>query len=257
MTIESTLRARRDAGHKLLVPYVTGGLGRDWVDVVRAVAAAGADAIEIGIPFSDPLMDGPVVQEATRQALELGATPVGVVGALGAVDAGVPLAVMTAYNIVFRAGHERFARTLTANGVRGAILPDLPVDEAEEWRSACTQHGVATVFLAAPGTDAGRLKLVAEASTGFVYCVSTYGVTGERTALSEEARHLVGSLRRLTDRPLLVGVGIGTPEQAASACQFADGVIVGTALVRKLLEDGPEACLRLAVEFRSAIPHDV
>ena len=112
MTIESTLRAHRDAGRKLLVPYVTGGLGPDWVEVVRAVAAAGADAIEIGIPFSDPLMDGPVIQEATRRALAEGATPVGVVSALADVDAGVPLAVMTAYNIVFRAGHERFANTL-------------------------------------------------------------------------------------------------------------------------------------------------
>ena len=119
MTIESTLRARRDAGRKLLVPYVTGGLGADWVDVVRAVAEAGADAIEVGIPFSDPPMDGPVVQEATRRALEQGATPAGIVSALAAVDAGVPLAVMTAYNIVFRAGHERFAHTLVANGVSG------------------------------------------------------------------------------------------------------------------------------------------
>ena len=117
MTIEAALRARRDAGHKLLVPYVTGGLGRDWVDVVRAVAAAGADAIEVGIPFSDPLMDGPVIQEATRLALEQGATPVSIVGALGAVDAGVPLAVMTASNIAFRAGHERFARSLVASWI--------------------------------------------------------------------------------------------------------------------------------------------
>src|SRR5437762_7714074 len=139
------LRARRDAGHKLLVPYVTGGLGRDWVDVVRAVAAAGADAIEIGIPFSDPLMDGPVVQEATRQALELGATPVGVVGALGAVDAGVPLAVMTAYNIVFHAAHERFARTPTANGVTGAIVPDLPLDELGDCGPTAAPAGVETI----------------------------------------------------------------------------------------------------------------
>src|SRR3954463_16482298 len=114
--LESHLRARRDAGRKLLVPYVTGGLGRPWLDVVRAMAAAGADAIEIGIPFSDPVMDGPTIQEASEVALRRGTTPASVLGELRVLDAGVPLAVMTYYNLVFRAGHERFASELAASG---------------------------------------------------------------------------------------------------------------------------------------------
>src|SRR5436190_3699510 len=122
--LERALRAARDRGRKLLVAYVTGGFGDDWTEVLRAVAAAGADAIEVGIPFSDPVMDGPTIQEASKQALDRGTTPASVVSALGEVDAGVPLAVMTYYNIVFRGGHRRFARSLVDHGVAGAIVPD-------------------------------------------------------------------------------------------------------------------------------------
>jgi tryptophan synthase alpha chain len=254
VTIESTLRARRDAGRKLLVPYVTGGLGPDWVDVVRAVAAAGADAIEIGIPFSDPPMDGPVVQEATRQALEQGATPVGVVGALAAVDAGVPLAVMTAYNIAFRAGHERFARTLASNGVSGAILPDLPVDELGDWAPTAARAGVETILLAAPTTPDDRLALICERSRGWVYGVGVLGVTGERDSLASTASVIAKRLKALTDKPVLVGIGVSTPEQAVEACEDADGVIVGSALVRRLLEGaGPEGAAAFVGELRAAL----
>ncbi|MDQ4069757.1 MAG: tryptophan synthase subunit alpha, partial [Actinomycetota bacterium] len=131
-TIERALRARRDAGRKLLVPYVTGGLGDDWVRVVEAVAAAGADAVEVGIPFSDPVMDGPVIQEASQQALAAGASPASILAGLGRADVDVPLVVMTYYNIVFRAGHHRFARSLAEQGVSGAIVPDLPLVELDE-----------------------------------------------------------------------------------------------------------------------------
>jgi len=254
VTIEAALRARRDAGHKLLVPYVTGGLGRDWVDVVRAVAAAGADAIEIGIPFSDPLMDGSVVQEATRRALEQGATPVSVVGALGSVDAGVPLTVMTAYNIVFRAGHERFARTLVANGVTGAILPDLPVDELGEWAPVAARAGVETILLAAPTTPDDRLARICEHSHGWVYGVGVLGVTGERDSLASSAQVIAKRLKAITDKPVLIGVGVSTPAQAAEACEEADGVIVGSALVRRLLEGaGPEGAAAFVAELRAGL----
>src|SRR5436305_3878733 len=150
MGVEATLLAGRDRGRKLLVPYVTGGLGSDWTEVLEAVAAAGADAIEVGIPFSDPVMDGPVIQAASARALADGATPAGVVAALGRADVGVPLVVMTYYNLVFRAGLRRFARSLVVAGVAGAILPDLPLEELGDWSRAADDAGVATILLAAP-----------------------------------------------------------------------------------------------------------
>jgi tryptophan synthase alpha chain len=124
--VEASLRASRDRGRKLLIPYVTGGLGPDWVDVLRAMVAAGADAVEVGIPFSDPVMDGPVIQQASQRALDTGATPVNVLEGIRRLDAGIPVAVMTYYNPVFRAGDERFARSLADAGVAAAIVPDLP-----------------------------------------------------------------------------------------------------------------------------------
>ena len=152
MTLEAHLRARREAGAKLLVPYVTGGLGSAWLDVVRAVADAGADAIEIGIPFSDPVMDGRVIQEASRRALEIGATPAGIIADVAKVDVGIPLAVMTYYNPVAHLGLERFAASLRDSGIAGAIVPDLPLHELGEWAEAADACGVETVLLAAPTT---------------------------------------------------------------------------------------------------------
>ena len=256
--IEATLRAKRDAGHKLLVPYVTGGLGADWIEVVRAIAAAGADAIEIGIPFSDPLMDGPVIQEATHRALEQGATPMAVIGALRAVDAGVPLAVMTSYNIAFRAGHERFARSLVANGVSGAILPDLPVDELGEWAPAAASSGVETILLAAPTTPDDRLALICERSQGWVYGVGVLGVTGERDSLASSASVIAKRLKAHTDKPVLIGIGVSTAEQAIEACATADGVIVGSALVRRLLEGaGPDGAAAFVAELRAGLDRGI
>src|SRR5947207_9179078 len=167
--LEDRLRARRDAGRKLLVPYVTGGLGKQWLDVLRAMAAAGADAIEVGIPFSDPVMDGPTIQEASQRALEDGATPASIISGLRTVDVDVPLVVMTYYNIAFRAGHERFAHSLADAGVAGIILPDVPLEELDPWQSVASGAGIATTLLAAPITPDDRLAHVCERSQGFVY----------------------------------------------------------------------------------------
>jgi tryptophan synthase alpha chain len=251
--LEECLRFRRDAGRKLLVPYVTGGLGSGWLDVVRAIADAGADAIEVGIPFSDPVMDGGVIQEASRLALEAGATPGGVLGTIKEAGLGVPVAVMTYVNPVYRRGLDAFLEDAVAAGVSGAIVPDLPVDEAAEWLAAAERAGVDAVMLAAPGSSAARLRSIASASHGFVYCVAAYGVTGVRDELASTARDLVAGVRPLTDVPLLVGVGIGTPEQAEAACAFADGVIVGSALVRHLVEGDRESAVSAAKAFRAAI----
>ena len=139
-------------------------------------------------------------------------------------------------------------------GISAAIVPDLPVDEADEWIASCAAAAIEPVFLVAPGETEARRRLTAERGGGFVYCVATYGVTGERGALAPTAEGVVASMRPLTDRPLLLGVGIGSPELAAQACGFADGVIVGSAIVRRLVEGDPSGALRLAEEFRAAIP---
>jgi tryptophan synthase alpha chain len=252
--LEAALRARREGGGRSFVPYVTGGLPGVDAGLLEALRDAGADAIEVGIPFSDPVMDGPVIQEASRRALEDGATPSSVLGIVEEAGLGVPVAVMTYANPIWHAGLEAFLQACVDAGVCGAIVPDLPVDEAREWTSACAEASVAPVFLAAPGSSEQRLRAIGEASRGFVYCVATYGVTGERERLAPTAAELVARLRPLTDRPLLVGVGIAEPSQAAQACAFADGVVVGSALVRPLLERDWAATLRLAGAFREAVP---
>jgi len=278
--LESHLRAQRDAGRKLLVPYVTGGLGSAWLDVVRAVADAGADAIEIGIPFSDPVMDGRIIQEASRRAIEIGATPAGIINDLAKVDVGVPLVVMTYYNPVQHYGHARFAASLVASGIDGAIIPDLPLDElvgssgargavltgdtpeppggadgAEPpWADAADEANVETVLLAALTTPEKRLAAICARSRGFVYGVSLLGVTGERAKLSEGALEMGRRLKAATDKPVLLGVGLSTPEHAVEAASVADGVIVGSALVRRLLEGGgPELAGSLMAEFRQSL----
>src|SRR5689334_12896748 len=187
MNLETHLRKRRGEHRKLLVPYVTGGLGREWCDVVRAVVAAGADAVEVGIPFSDPIMDGRTIQEASQRALDLGATPIGVIDAMAEIDVEVPLVVMTYYNLMARLGHERAAQSLRSSGVDGAIVPDLPLDELDGWGDAAEAAGVETVLLAAPTTPDDRLAEICDRSRGFVYGVSLMGVTGERDRLAVHA----------------------------------------------------------------------
>jgi len=252
--VEAALRARRDAGHKLLVPYVTGGLGDDWVAVVEAVAAAGADAVEIGIPFSDPVMDGPVIQEASQRALAAGATPGSILADLGRIDAGVPLVVMTYYNVVFRAGHRRFARSLADRGVSGAIVPDLPLVELDGWGEAADDAGVETILLAAPSTPDDTLAAICARTRGWVYGVAQMGVTGERSSLASSAGVLGRRLKAATDKPVLLGVGVSTPDQAAEAAACSDGVIVGSALVRRLLEGaGPEGAAAFVHELQKGL----
>jgi tryptophan synthase alpha chain len=199
-------------------------------------------------------MDGGVIQEASRLALEAGATLDGVLGMIKEAGVETPVAVMTYANPVYRRGLQTFLEDATAAGIRGAIVPDLPVDEAADWLALAERAGVDAVLLAAPGSSPERLRAIARSSRGFVYCVATYGVTGERDRLAATAEELVEAIRPLTDVPLLVGVGIGAPAQAAEACGFADGVIVGSAIVRHLVEGDRSGALVAAGDFRAAIP---
>ncbi len=252
--LEKVLRTARDAGRKLLVPYVTGGFP-GWERAVEAVADAGADAIEVGIPFSDPVMDGPTIQAASEQALAAGATPMAIVDELGRLDVGgVPLVVMTYYNTVHRVGHERFARSLAAAGVSGAIVPDLPLEEVDGWAAAADDAGIATVLLAAPTGSDQRLRRICERTRGWVYGIGLLGVTGERSELQRSALDIAARLKAITDKPVLVGIGVSNPGQAAEVAQVADGVIVGSALVRRLLDGGgAEAAAAFVAELRAGL----
>ena len=251
--LEAALRARRDAGGRAFVPYVTGGYPGVDAALLREIQEAGADAVEVGIPFSDPVMDGGVIQEASRAALEAGARPAEILATIAEAALDVPVAVMTYVNPVYRRGFEAFLTEAELAGIAGIIVPDLPVDEAVDWTLACTDHGIASVQLAAPGTSDDRLAWIAKASTGFLYCVATYGVTGVRDELTGTARQLIERLRPITDLPLVVGVGVGTPAQAAEVGAFADGAVVGTALMAKLLEADRAGMLGLAAQFRAAL----
>jgi tryptophan synthase alpha chain len=250
--LETALRAQRAAGRKLLVPYITGGLP-GWQDAVRAIAAAGADAIEIGLPFSDPVMDGPVIQQASQMALEAGATPVSILDEARSLDAGVPLAVMTYYNTVHHAGHERFAHQLLAAGIVAALVPDLPLEESAPWCTAADEAGIETVMFAAPTAPDARLPLIAARSRGFLYSVGLLGVTGERDQLASTAASLARRLKAITDVPVLIGVGVSNATQARQAVEVADGVVMGASVIRRMLDGGADAVGDYVAEVREAI----
>jgi len=252
--LEKDLRARRDGGRKLLIPYLMGGMTDDWPQTLAAVVAAGADAVEVGIPFSDPIIDGPVIQEAGLRALTRGTVPQEVLDGIAGAEAPVPIAMMTYYNIVFRAGHKRMARSLAAAGVSGAIIPDLPIEEIGPWATEADAAGVGTVLLVAPSSPPERVERICARARGFVYAVARMGVTGERGDLGSDVAKVVERIRRCSDMPVCVGVGVSTPAQAAEVCEVADGVVVGSALVRRLLEgEGPDGAAAFVGSLREAI----
>ena len=219
-----------------LVAYVTCG-DPDLAttrEIVLAAIEAGADVIELGVPFSDPVADGPVIQRASERALKHG-TSLGQVLRLAAEvrqhAQSTGLIVFSYLNPILRMGMEKFCRVSRAAGVDGALVTDLPVEEAEEYLRAMRGNDLAPVFLAAPTSPDDRLKRIAEASRGFVYAVSRTGVTGARQQLADDARKLVKRLRRVTKLPIALGFGISTPEQFAEVGEFADAVVVGSAIV--------------------------
>lgn len=252
--LEAGLRAA--SGRKLFVPYITAGMPspEGFVELAGALGRV-ADAIEVGIPFSDPIMDGPVIQEASTRALAAGITVTRALelGARAAAAAGVPIVFMTYYNPVHRRGAERFAAEVEATGAAGVIVPDLPYEESGPLAEALGARGLASVQLISPTTPPERTAILATASTGFVYAVSRLGVTGERVALDDVARVVVDRIRPHTRLPVLLGIGISGAAQARSAASIADGVIVGSAVVRKVLDGDLAGVTALAREIRSAL----
>jgi tryptophan synthase alpha chain len=217
------------------------------VEALRTMVDAGCDVIEVGLPYSDPVMDGPTIQAAAQQALEAGTRTSDVLRTVEAVAAtGVPTLVMTYWNPVERYGPERFAADLASAGGAGLITPDLVPDEAERWVAGADEHGLDKVFLVAPSSTDDRLRMTAGACRGFVYATAVMGVTGARASSSTLAGPLVQRLRRVTDTPVGVGLGVSNGDQAAEVAGFADGVIVGSAFVRRLLDAGSDRTAGLA-----------
>lgn len=221
--------------------------------IVDAMVRGGVDIVEIGLPYSDPLMDGPVIQQAVEAALAAGVRITDVIDVVRHVAAsGAPTLVMSYWNPIERFGLTNFADQLAAAGGVGVINPDLTPEEAAAWIAATDAAGIARVFLVAPSSTPERLQIVNDATSGFVYAASLMGVTGARTSVSDAAAILVDRTRAITDRPIAVGLGVSTPEQAAGIAKYADGVIVGSAFVRAVLDAENEAAALVAVEELAA-----
>lgn len=236
--------AKAFEGGKAFIPFVTCGDPdlETTAKIVREMAANGADLIELGIPFSDPTAEGPVIQGANIRALSGGVTTDKIFDFVRELrkDVSVPLVFMTYANVVFSYGAERFIGTCRQIGIDGLILPDLPYEEKDEFLPVCRQYGVDLISLIAP-TSADRAAMIAKDADGFIYIVSSLGVTGERSQITTDISKLVSVIRENTSIPCAVGFGISTPEQAKSMSQYADGVIVGSAIVRKIAQYGKDS----------------
>ena len=244
------------AGRPLLIPYLTGGYpslegSRALID---RYLASGADIVEIGVPFSDPLADGPTIQATSQVALRAGTTPSDVFRlAAHATAQGAPVVLLAYLNTILARTPEVFFERCRDSGVLGVVVPDVPVDEAQELQSVARANGVDVVLLAAPTSTDQRLDRIAASASGFIYCVSVTGVTGARSAVSADLPGFLGRLRNRTELPLAVGFGISTPEQAGEVAKSADGAIIGSRLMALMQEaEGEEAGLEAVGEFLSA-----
>lgn len=259
--VAGVLAAARAEGRAALVGYLPVGFPdvETSVRAMQVMVRAGVDLVEVGVPYSDPLIDGPVIQHAVDAALRAGTRTSDTFTAVRAVvDAGAQALVMTYWNLVEHHGVDRFAEELVAAGGAGLITPDLIPDEAGEWLAAAERADLDRVFLVAPSSTDARLRSTTRACRGFVYATAVMGVTGARDAVGAGARRLVGRVREVTDLPVCVGLGVSTGTQAAQVAEFADGVIVGSALVRCLadapdVQTGLAALERLTVELADGV----
>lgn len=263
--LTEALTTARDKGRKLLVPFFTGCFPdrETFIELLVAAQESGADALEVGIPFSDPSADGPVIQETSRLALMRGAKLSGILSAVSeARQRGltIPLIYMTYFNPLLAFGLEKFAAAAADSGAQGVLIVDLPPEEYQEFAPHARSHNLATVLLVAPTTGIERLPQVLANCTGFVYCVSVTGVTGVKTPVREVVEQMVKDIRQMTRLPVLVGFGIGDPFAAADLARVSDGVIVGSALLKALGDktgaNAVKAAKRLLGELRAALNLD-
>ncbi|WP_031506680.1 tryptophan synthase subunit alpha [Streptomyces megasporus] len=261
--LERVLADAGNEGRAALVGYLPAGFPTvdGGIAACTTLLKSGCDIVEVGLPHSDPVMDGPVIQTADDIALRGGVRIADVMRTVREAHAatGAPVLCMTYWNPVDRYGPERFAAELAEAGGAGCILPDLPVEESEAWRKAAEQHGLATVFVVAPSSRDERLAKITAAGSGFVYAASLMGVTGTRESMGQEAEELVGRVRATTDLPVCVGIGVSNADHAAKVASFADGVIVGSAFVKRLLEhtDDPAAGLAAIGELAGELAEGV
>jgi len=238
VSLEAMFRANKQLSRKALAPFVTAGDPNieTTLEVLEAIDRAGASLCELGVPYSDPIADGPVIQSSYTRALAAGMTLDGLFSLAKQATQRVqmPLLAMTSYSLIFRRGIERFVTDAAAAGLVGLVVPDLPIEESDPLDAACREIGVSLVRLVTPTTSPERAEAIARKASGFLYCVAVAGVTGERTALPTGLVERVKWLRTKTDVPILVGFGINSPEQARAVAEVADGVIVGSAVVRHL-----------------------
>jgi tryptophan synthase alpha chain len=246
-------RAQRESRGALVVYLTAGDPSLETTgELVLDFAERGVDVIELGLPFSDSLADGPTIQAACHRAIAAGTTPPQVLDLVADIrrQCDVPLVVMTAFNLVQRAGLAAFADRAVEVGIDGVLASDLPPSEAHEWVSLARDHGLDTIFLVAPTTPAKRARLIVELCSGFVYCVSVTGVTGARDQLPPGLGEMLARIRETTDLPLAVGFGLSTREQIAGVCEVADGAIVGSAVVKRIAEHtGEDGLVATVGEF--------
>ena len=261
-SIEIAFDAARSQGGCAFLPFLTAGYPDvpTCIDLLRAVAENGADVIEVGLPFSDPLADGPTIQQSSQIALENGVTPFTVFDIIekSGKTINTPIVIMTYCNPIFRIGAREFASRASQAGTAGVILADLPPEEADEWLEAADNFNLATIFLVAPTTPYERVKLVASKSSGFLYYVSMTGVTGSGSVFSNGILEGVRQARELSSIPVAVGFGVSTPQHARMLAKESDGVIVGSALIREIdKKDSPkdqiDAVSRLVNSLSSAV----
>ena len=243
-------------GKKAFIPFITCGDPdlETTEQLVYAMEKAGAALIELGIPFSDPTAEGPVIQDANIRALSGGVTTDKIFDMVEKIrkNTQIPLVFMTYANVVFSYGAERFIKKAAEIGMDGLILPDVPYEEKEEFDGICKQYGLDLVSLIAP-TSHDRIKMIAKDASGFIYCVSSLGVTGTRSAITTDIGAMVNLVKEVTDLPCAVGFGISTPEQAAKMCESADGAIVGSAIVKICAKYGKDCVLHVAEYVKSMV----